>query len=186
MFRAALRWFTPVWRDIEILETQTLVTLHKAIQRAFVWYDDQLYSFFLSGREWDADSEYTKPLMKGKDDLYNHLPPFKRPKSAAIALGCLHPGKGQKVAYVYGGDNISISLHLRDIAPAEKTKYPRIVALRGFSPEQYNYVEGRYSSRINRRLTAKMLPIVKVERSGKSERDPLLEWSDANEEDQEE
>jgi len=63
------------------LETQTLVTLHKAIQRAFVWYDDHLYSFFLSGRKWDRDSEYTKPLMKGEDDPF-----FKRPIVTDLSL----------------------------------------------------------------------------------------------------
>jgi len=178
-FRAALKWFTPVWRDIEILETQTLVALHRAIQRAFVWYDDHLYSFFLSGREWDADSDYTKPLDREEEDLFKHNPFVKKPKSAAIPLRQLQLRKGQRIAYVYDfGDNISISLHLREIAPAKRVRYPRIVALRGFSPEQYNYVQGKYSPRINRRLRAGMLPIVRVEKSGKREDDILLEWSD--------
>jgi len=186
-FRASLEWFTPVWRDIEILENQTLVTLHKAIQRAFVWYDDHLYSFFLSGREWDADSDYTKPLEREEEEIFKHDPFVKKPKSAAIPLRRLQLRKGQRIAYVYDfGDNISISLHLREIAPAMKVRYPRVVALRGFSPEQYNYVEGKYSSKINKRLTTKMLPIVRVEGSGKRERDILLEWSDTDERDREE
>ena len=169
------------------MENQTLVTLHKAIQRAFVWYDDHLYSFFLSGREWDADSDYTKLLTKEEEELFKHNPFVKRPKSAAIPLGHLHLRKGQKVAYVYDfGDNISVSLHVRDIAPAKRVRYPRIVALRGFSPEQYNYVEGRYSSKINKRLTSKMLPIVRVEGCGKREDDILLERSDTDERNREE
>jgi hypothetical protein len=185
-FRAALRWFTPVWRDIEILESQTLVVLHNAIQRAFVWYNDHLYSFFLSGREWDPDSEYTTPAYLEENEpppaALKHHPFFKIPKSAATTLRRLNLRKGQKLAYVYDfGDNISVTLHLREIAPAKNVRYPRVVALRGFSPEQYNYAEGKYSSKINRRLTAKILPIVKVAGSGRSERDLLLEWSDTSE-----
>ena len=174
------------------MENQTLVTLHKAIQRAFVWYDDHLYSFFLSGREWDAASDYTKPLEREEEEIFKHDRFVKKPKSAAIPLRQLQLRKGQRIAYVYDfGDNISISLRLREIDPAMKVRYPRVVALRGFSPEQYNYADGRYrgggySSKINKRLTAKMLPIVRVEGSGKREDDILLEWSDTEERDREE
>jgi hypothetical protein len=173
----------PVWRDIEVLETQTLVTLHKAIQRAFLWYDDHLYSFFLSGKEWDEDSEYTKPLEKGEENPFEHDPFFGRTRSADISIRRLHLRKGQRLAYVYDfGDNISINLHLRGIAPAKRVRYPRIVALRGFSPEQYSYAEGRYGSMINASVASKVLPIVRVRGTGKRERNLLLEWSDTGQE----
>lgn len=169
------------------METQTLVTLHKAIQRAFVWYDDHLYSFFLSGMEWDRHSEYTKPLMKGEDDFFEYGPFFERPESAATSLRRLHLYKRQRLAYVYDfGDNISVSLHLREIASAKRARYPRIVALRGFSPEQYNYAERRYGSKVNKSLRSGMLPIIRVAGSGKREGDLLLEWSDISEGDQKE
>lgn len=48
------------------------------------------------------------------------------------------------------------------------------------------YRGGRSSSRVEQRLATKMPPIVNVEGRGKRERDPLLEWSDAGEEDDEE
>jgi len=184
-FRATLRWFTGVWRDIEILDSQTLVTLHKAIQRAFVWYDDHLYSFFLSGREWDRYSEYTKPWEEEESSFFEDAPFFSKSESADTPLRRLHLRKGQRIAYVYDfGDNISIDLHLKEIAPAKRIRYPRIVALQGFTPEQYRYAQRRYSSKVNRSLTGGRLPVVKVEGGRKKELDLLLRWSDKKEEDQ--
>lgn len=50
-----------VWRKIELKSDQTLEDLHFAIQDAYDWDADHLYSFFMSGRAWDASSEYSLP-----------------------------------------------------------------------------------------------------------------------------
>lgn len=50
-----------VWRKIEIGAEQTLEALHYAIQDAYDWDADHLYSFFMSGRAWDGNSEYCLP-----------------------------------------------------------------------------------------------------------------------------
>lgn len=50
-----------VWRKIEMLETQTLAQLHLAIQHAFDFDNDHLYSFFMSGKAWDGSTEYRLP-----------------------------------------------------------------------------------------------------------------------------
>jgi len=50
-----------VWRKLLLREDQTLEELHIAIQEAFGWDADHLYSFFLSGRAWDYESEYSIP-----------------------------------------------------------------------------------------------------------------------------
>lgn len=50
-----------VWRKIEMLETQTLAELHLAIQHAFDFDNDHLYSFFMSGKAWDDSTEYRLP-----------------------------------------------------------------------------------------------------------------------------
>lgn len=50
-----------VWRKIEMRADQTLETLHRAIQRAYAWGGDHLYSFFMSGKAWDTASEYCLP-----------------------------------------------------------------------------------------------------------------------------
>lgn len=49
------------WRKIEIAGNQTLEDLHYAIQDAFEWDADHMYSFFMSGRAWDESTEYTLP-----------------------------------------------------------------------------------------------------------------------------
>lgn len=49
------------WRKIEVRADQTLEDLHFAIQRAYRWDADHLYSFFMSGRAWDRNTEYTLP-----------------------------------------------------------------------------------------------------------------------------
>lgn len=142
------------------------------------WYDDHMYSFFLSGREWDRNS-YTKPSENEETSIFEDAPFFMKASSADTLLRRLHLRKGQRIAYVYDfGDNISINLHLKEIAPTNRVRYPRIVALQGFTPEQYRYAERRYGSKINRSLTGRRLPVVRVEGGRKKELDLLLRWSD--------
>lgn len=50
-----------VWRKVELTADQTLEDLHFAIQDAFDFGADHLYSFFMSGRAWDSSTEYTLP-----------------------------------------------------------------------------------------------------------------------------
>lgn len=50
-----------VWRKIEMRADQTLEDLHWAIQRAYRWDGDHLYSFFMSGKAWDSETEYCLP-----------------------------------------------------------------------------------------------------------------------------
>ena len=50
-----------VWRKIEMRADQTLEELHFAIQRAYEWDCDHLYSFFMSGKAWDESTEYRLP-----------------------------------------------------------------------------------------------------------------------------
>ena len=49
------------WRKIEIRDNQTLHGLHLAIQDAFEFDNDHLYSFFMSGKAWDRRTEYRPP-----------------------------------------------------------------------------------------------------------------------------
>ncbi|MEZ4768148.1 MAG: hypothetical protein R2844_06935 [Caldilineales bacterium] len=50
-----------VWRKIEMMEDHTLEDLHWAIQQAFDFGGDHLYSFFMSGQAWDRATEYSLP-----------------------------------------------------------------------------------------------------------------------------
>ena len=60
-FHVSLPGTGRVWRKIEMRADQTLEDLHFAIQRAYGWAADHLYSFFMSGTAWDESTEYCLP-----------------------------------------------------------------------------------------------------------------------------
>ncbi len=61
IFHVSLPGHEQTWRKLELTESATLQDLHMAIQRAFDFDNDHLYSFFMSGKAWDRASEYTLP-----------------------------------------------------------------------------------------------------------------------------
>ena len=52
-------------RTLEIEDSQTVHDLHLAIQDAFGWDNDHVYSFFMSNRLWDSDSDYSGDPLGG-------------------------------------------------------------------------------------------------------------------------
>jgi Plasmid pRiA4b ORF-3-like protein len=49
-----------IWRELELTGDQTLSDLGEAIPLAFGFHDLHMWSFFLSGKPWDAATEYTR------------------------------------------------------------------------------------------------------------------------------
>lgn len=75
VFHVTLRGAGQTWRRIEIQAEQTLEDLHNAIQNAFEWDNDHLYSFFMNNKAWDSTSEYTLPegaLYEGMELEYEN------------------------------------------------------------------------------------------------------------------
>jgi len=60
-FHVSLPGTGRAWRKIEMRADQTLEDLHFAIQDAYEWDADHLYSFFMSGKAWDTSTEYCLP-----------------------------------------------------------------------------------------------------------------------------
>lgn len=60
-FHVSLPGYGRVWRKVELVAEQTLEDLHLAIQDAYEFDDDHLYSFFMSGKAWDHSTEYCLP-----------------------------------------------------------------------------------------------------------------------------
>ena len=58
LFRVALS--TRLWRKIELSSKHPLLDLHNAIQNAFRFDSDHLYSFFMDGIPW-SDEKFTSP-----------------------------------------------------------------------------------------------------------------------------
>jgi len=60
-FHVSLPGHGRVWRKVELPTDATLEELHVAIQNAYQFGSDHLYSFFMSGNAWDSATEYALP-----------------------------------------------------------------------------------------------------------------------------
>jgi len=119
-----------IWCAIEIAETQTLNDLHMAIQEAVGLGADHLYSFYMSGRAWDQDTEYASPYAEG-------------PSAAQVEIHDLNLRMKQRFLYLFDyGDEHHFDVQLVGINPeAPKGKYPRVVERHGKNPPQYGWDE---------------------------------------------
>lgn len=127
---------------ITLGDQHTLADLHDAIQRAFNWDADHLYSFFLSGQPWDAASEYAMHL----DTL---APGGQAPAGLASATTCDSLGlqRGQTFLYLFDyGDEHHFDIQVETVSPADqRPETPRIERLPVRPPEQYPADEWDYS-----------------------------------------
>ena len=83
MFDAVLVNARGVRARLAVLERQPLTALHDAIQQAFGWWDDHLYSFWLDGSFFgDDEVERTSPDMPDADVAQ---PTSRSPSSASAS-----------------------------------------------------------------------------------------------------
>ena len=132
VFEAELVEYAGVGATIAVRGTQTLEHLHRGLRRAFRWYDDHLYSFWLSGVHWDSpESEFTAPVEDSESEA----------RSADVRIDLLDLELHQPIAYIFDfGDSWPVLLELREIAAAEPgTRYPKVLEQRGNPPLQYVY-----------------------------------------------
>lgn len=130
--KVRLAWAKQVWRVVEILNNQTLQDLHDAIQDAFGWDDDHLYSFYLSGRFGDRLTSVDRPTGDDWDDP---------PTADEVRLGEIEPRPGQRLAYRFDlGAQLDHELEVVAVfaAPPEPAPddFPRIVEAHGAAPPQ--------------------------------------------------
>lgn len=141
VFGAQLDGWRGVRRTIAVRSEQTLVVLHGALQAAFDWDDDHLYSFWLNGQFWARDgSEYTHPFALESDPFAGWDVPIAKPgrKSAERRLDRLRLAKGQRIAYLFDfGDEWRVRLTLRQIIADDGGAYPRLLESVGDAPPQY-------------------------------------------------
>jgi len=125
--RVSHRALPDVWRDIELAEDNTLEDLHLVIQQAYRWWDDHLYSFFLSGRAWDSASEVASPWSEGVRHTHQ------------VEIGRLELREGQRFLYLFDyGDEHEFDVTVVALTPlAPRAVYPRVVEHHGASPPQY-------------------------------------------------
>jgi hypothetical protein len=128
VFDAALLNAKGVRARLAVLERQPLTALHDAIQQAFGWWDDHLYSFWLDGSFFgEQEVELTTPDM-----------PDAGVATADVPIAELGLGIGQRIGYVFDfGDDWRVRLTVRERIAADAADHPRVLELRGTPPPQY-------------------------------------------------
>lgn len=116
---------------VTVASHEHLTALHEAIQQAFGWADDHLYSFWLDGHFWGDDrTKYVRPGTPGTENA-----------TADVPLAELGLSVGASIAYVFDyGDEWRVMVTLRERLESETTM-PRVIERRGLAPPQYPPLE---------------------------------------------
>jgi len=134
-FKVSLRDRPDIWRIIDIKGNQMLSSLHKAIFKAFDRFEEHQYSFFLSNKPYDRESEYTSPGI-GADGTSK--------LATRIRIDSVELYGGPKFLYLFDyGDEWWHNVELISVTErVTRANYPRVVKKQGKSPPQYSS-EGR-------------------------------------------
>jgi hypothetical protein len=121
-----------IWRELEFTGKHTLADLGAAIPAAFGFDDDHLWSFFLSGKPWDQNTEYAR--MPSPDPIHG------RPARAASRLRVRDAPAGREFLFLfdYGDEwHFGVRLARTSQGPESGISYPCVVASHGQAPPQY-------------------------------------------------
>jgi hypothetical protein len=129
-----------IYREIEILSTQTFDEFHNCIQDAFKFDKKHAASFFVSDDYWRKDQEITllkENLELDKDEIKNNVAPKKLMSQTKIAKYIESPR--QRFMYVFDpAVKWAFCIELMKILPDNpKTNYPAITRSIGNAPKQY-------------------------------------------------
>ena len=150
IFKVKLRHDRRVWRKVEALGSQTLDDLHKAIQEAYGFDGDHLYSYFMSGKAWDLSSyEYYHPDAAPQTAVEERMRtmmakirgnyPEPRLPATEIRIESLNLEPKQRFLYLFDyGDEWQFEVEYVGEGASEEIHYPRVIGLRGESPQQYS------------------------------------------------
>jgi Plasmid pRiA4b ORF-3-like protein len=132
VFEAELLNVSGVSALVAVAGHEHLTELHGAIQQAFNWENDHLYSFWLDGEFWgDAAAELVIPGAPDTDS-----------RTADVAVDQLRLKAGARIAYIFDyGDEWRVMLTLRERVNGGNG-IPRVAERRGTPPAQYPPLEG--------------------------------------------
>jgi len=130
-FKVSLKDRPEIWRIIDIKGNQMLSSLHKAIFKAFDRFEEHQYSFFLSNKPFDRESEYTSPGI-GTDGTSK--------LATRIRIDSVELYGGPKFLYLFDyGDEWWHEVELISVTErVTRANYPRVVKKQGKSPPQYS------------------------------------------------
>jgi hypothetical protein len=124
-FRAAFKFRTSIWRDIEIQGKQTLADLDRVLRMSF----NHDTSDHLSGF-WKLISRGSGKQKRYREVDICHINPFERGEAAGVTVASLGLQIEDRLKYVYDfGDWIEHTLSVNAVSdPEPGVKYPREVA----------------------------------------------------------
>ncbi len=129
LFKVTYLLADDVWFLVEMPSDQTLNDLHRAIQAAAEFDNDHMYSFYLSSRAWDQETEYsTRESRHSSRTRVRELP---------LRLK-------QRFLYIFDfGDEHRFEVQLIGAGPADGPSGSwRIVERHGTMPPQYGPADG--------------------------------------------
>ena len=145
-FKAALFYEKRIYRQIDILGSQTLEDFHNVIFRAFDRYDEHLYSFYITRkamknmRKIVNSKEYSLP---DEFDDNSFFPRRKKGNVTKTKIAFLELKENEKLYYLFDfGDEWwhEITL-LSTYNTKDKKGFPKITKKEGDSPDQYEYCD---------------------------------------------
>jgi len=147
--KVALFYNKKIYRNIEILENQSLANLHDFIFNAFDRYDEHLYSFFLTGKAIKSTRKINDfPEITHSMNLEDPagFTQKKRYNAEKTKIGNLDLYEKDKFYYLFDfGDDWWHELSVLKIEDASGSKgYPKITKKVGDSPDQYPDYEDDY------------------------------------------
>ena len=133
------RFDSTISRTFEIEGTDSLYDLHMEIQRGFDWDNDHMFSFFLSDRIWDRQSEYSAN-PQGEHVPSNFGDMSKPAGETEIEDLLLEKGTVFKYLFDYG-DEIVHNIKVVEIYENEDLTalFPKLIESVGEAPPQYNW-----------------------------------------------
>lgn len=130
-----------VRRTIGVRSDMTFVEVHRALQCAFGWDDDHLYTFWLGTKFWPrAGMEFCNPFSLENPSPAAAFFAGERPRkrSAETRLDRARLVRGAKLAYVFDfGEEWRVLLTLKTIRADDGRLYPLVLAAVGDAPPQY-------------------------------------------------
>lgn len=130
VFTAELVGFAGVRRTVTVRNDLTLVDLHYALQSAFGWDDEHLYSFWLDGSFWGAEAAHYMHPKHARS-----LEPAG--KSALARLEELDLAEGRQIAYVFDFEREwRVALTLREVCAGGRRAVARCIERVGTAPPQ--------------------------------------------------
>ena len=135
LFRFRVYWEEDdqVYRDIELLNGQTFLQFHQAINKAYEFDGKHAANFFESNDRWERGRAFSSEVLVNKKDA-PALSMVKTPVSALVA------DPGQKFVYEYDPvKKWTFLIELIGVAKDDNPRktYPLMIRKEGIAPTQY-------------------------------------------------